>query len=820
MIISSLLTIVLLVIFILYIRDRYGLLYEFRSSCGLDIDCQPLYDLDVSGIPIGTPLCKDSVECKLELTEESASLDIDLSTLIGDFAVPDPACVKIADRQVCCNGEIGKCLLLTFGITQPRIDLGASEGDLSVSQIVNAAMSGEFLNNSIETTHGYSVAFNSKMCRALPSCFIENDSSPYLLFPIPEFSINIYNKDLESLGYEHAAFNTPVGVGFGALGAMPLLPNQGAIYLIELPAYDDIAYFSLQPYLFQTGRPEWVNNYPQDLPFASLTDSFNLHILKEMAPTNQSVRDWIDGSPSLSIIAITALTKEVVDSVYSKIQNTPGLSDLPFVCLPVPAGSTYGDSLGPDDQPMLRENRFNKYNFNDGTLLFDWKRDTLGIVGRIAPADDPENFETWKSDFSSQYKSVVLGVTVPKQQSYNFFKLKDQNGYYDENGNWTQRGGDGYTLDNWRIQKVYENQELLDTVEESEVAIVNFMKSKGYTHRTIDINSTPSPFPYFNKHVESKFADDVESYKWNQSGMSMLQYNVAAFGDCRDTLYPTSNTFCLGKRDILVIVGRDYAHSSVDTPFAYNNLNIYDAQSQTSLASLRGEGGGVYALAAGRMDHTCMFDDLPDSNPIKSFQFIPTASHSELGASPTTSFFTQSRFYMDKMTGTSPLLDADHQKFTVFVFRPCDGTTPIYPQICHDYEPGLCYANPYPETQPCDLDLEVKANKQSERSDNITAGLCSKFRLNKTGRVSELTTIYAVLISVFIAGIIYGVVHSLMTKNPGDTMMDVCKTVIDYFIPFTAPFLGAVIAIMYISFVIAQTQIQSGYEINEAVKQS
>jgi hypothetical protein len=300
----------------------------------------------------------------------------------------------------------------------------------------------------------------------------------------------------------------------------------------------------------------------------------------------------------------------------------------------------------------------------------------------------------------------------------------------------------------------------------------------------------------------------------------MIQYNVAAFGDCRDTVYPTSNTFCLGKNDIMVIVGRDYAHSNNPRPFAYNNLNIYDAQSQTSLASLRGTNGGVYALAAGRVDHTCMFRDLDSSNPIKSFQFIPTASHAELGASPTTSFFAQSRFYMDKNTGTSPSLDDDHQKFTVLIFKPCTGTTPIYPKLCYNIDDDSCYRNTNQYSNPCENDLEVQAEKQSEISDKLTAGVCSKFRLNKTSRLSELNIVYMVLISVLVSGIAYGVIHSIRFAECDWRSTGICQYLIDYFHPFAVPFLGILVLIIYISFVITNTNEQSGYNVNEAVRQS
>ena len=55
--------------------------------------------------------------------------------------------------------------------------------------------------------------------------------------------------------------------------------------------------------------------FPQDLPFASLTDSFNITDLETMAQYNQNVSDWISGKKQLTIIVILTHNKLIADKI-------------------------------------------------------------------------------------------------------------------------------------------------------------------------------------------------------------------------------------------------------------------------------------------------------------------------------------------------------------------------------------------------------------------------------------------------------------------------------------------------------------------------
>ena len=778
-IISSFITFVLILVSMTYLYKSFSSIDRDRSSCREKIECSPRYDLSVSGIPISTPLCYDSVECRSLITPAKKT-GIDLPDFVTDFAIPNPTCMEIQEgRELCCIGNIPRCLT-------NRLYLGAGE-----------------------VVQGYSVAFNSTMCRALPSCFIENDESPYLLFPIPDMSVNLYSKDEDEHSFDFYHLDKTVATGFGLLGACAISPQQAMVYVIELPAYSTLAYFSLTPYLFQTGRSQWVNNYPQDTPFASMTDSFNLHSLENMS--DDSIREWINGNTNtLEITVCASISKAAAEEVRLRLGDKR-----PFIVMPIPAGSTYGNSYGPDDEILLKDNRFNKIAFNETTKLFDWQRDTMAVVGRIAAKEGQgDNLVEWKTKFSKQYKSNVYGVTFDSIdiEQAELFELADQNGNYTEDGVFQRASGDGYTLHGWRKKGEVLDFDPSPKLQEKTDQITSWMKERGYNvSKGINVNSDPSPFSYYNKHVAGL---TPAKWRWNQSGLSILQYNVAAFGDCRDTMYPSSDTFCMGPRDILVVIGNDYTNSSEygNINITYNNLNVYDAQSQTSLASLRGTStSATYALAVARSDHTCLFSD--ESAPAE-FQFIPTGSHSNLAAAPTTSFFTQSRFYMDKSTGTSPNFTKDQQSFKVIVFSPCgDEGAPSYPVKCNDASFGGCYINPDPHSQECDLDLERDAKSDAERSDNLTAAICSKFRFEKTNRIQILNILYYLFAAVLTSIVVFAI-YTVVTnrKVPPERIFDFLKPAL---LPASVAFIGIIAS----SDLLNQTIESSAYEINESVKQ-
>lgn len=771
-IISSFITYILILVLIFYLYRNFSPVDANRSSCREEIRCPPEYDLSVSGIPISTPLCYDSVECR-SATPPATSVDIDLD-IAKSLVVPKVSCIELLGKEVCCIGNMTRC-------------------------VANKSLLGD------QVSVGYSVAFNSTMCRALPSCFIENDESPYLLFPIPEMSTDLYSKPEEDHPFDFHHLNKKVASGFGLLGASAISPQQAMVYVIELPSYSSLSYFSLTPYLFQTGRREWVNNYPQDTPFASMTDSFNLHSLENM--DDDSVKEWVDGiSDTLSITVCAAISKEAADEVYSRLGALR-----PFVVLPIPAGSTYGDSYGPDDGLMLKDNRFNKKSFISTTKLFDWRRDTMAVVGRIAANSGRGNdLEEWKVNFSKQYGSNVYGVTYDSINidTANLFELADQNGSYSVDDIFERVEGDAYTRNGWRRKGSVPRINPTSSLNAKTKEITSWMEKRGYTLSTpIDVNSDPSPFYYYNQHV----GEEAEGYRWNQSGLSILQYNVAAFGDCRDTMYPSSDTFCMGPQDILVVIGNDYT-SYEDVDIAYNNLNVYDAQSQTSLASLRGtSSSATYALAVSRTDHTCLFED--DSTPAV-FQFIPTGSHTNLAAAPTTSFFTQSRFYLDKNTGTSPNLTRDQQSFKVIVFSPCGRKkAPSYPVECHDTIFGGCYLNPDPRTQTCDMDLEQAADEAADKSDYATAAICSRFRFEKTNRIQTLNVIYYTFASVLVAILVF-VIYTI-AANPKVRKERLAK----FITPAIFPVVFSLVMMIASSDLLNKTIPARAEDINESAKQ-
>jgi len=812
---SSIMTLNFVIILIAYIYKTFSPIDINRSSCMEQVGCSAEYDLSVSGIPISTPLCSDSVRCKSLRTPDQKA-GISLPDFIKDHAKINPTCVEVGDSEVCCVGNIKRCLgnrALLSGGADVSLVIKALLGGDDVSPENHSLLSGD------DVSLGYSIAFNSTMCRALPSCFIENDESPYLLFPVPDMSVNLYSKPDTDHDFDFFNLDKTIATGFGLLGACAISPNQAMIYVIELPPYADISYFSLTPYLFQTGREAWVNNYPQDTPFASMTDSFNLHSLREIGEKRDDVRNWMNGdTQSLTITVCAAVSKEAVEHVRPSIVK----NGHPFVVMPIPAGSTYGDSYGPDDEILLKENRFNKDAFKEDTKLFDWRRDTMAIVGRIADKGGGE-LGSWKDDFSKQYKSNVYCVTTPKVESYDLFKLADQNGSYNGSNTFTQAEGDGFTVGKWRRKAARPSVDPEPTLSSAEVATTSWMAKHGFNRvRQIGVNSNPSPFSYYNKHVGKLGGGD--DYTWNQSGLSILQYNVAAFGDCRDTLYPSSNTFCMGPQDILVVIGNDYtALPGVD--IAYNNLNVYDSQSQTSLASLRGSGkASTYALAVARRDHTCMFKG--DDSPAE-FQFIPTGSHSNLGAAPTTSFFTQSRFYMQSGSGTSPNFSTSQQNFKVLLFSPCGSYgAPPYPVKCHDVLENACYPNEsiielggYGEwesgTEACDEDLEADARIAAKRSDDLTAGICSKFRSEKTSRLRRLNILYYIAAATMVSITIL-IFHTLYTTRNIPNR----KHVLDFLLPFAIPLFVSFVTAIVSSDLIAKTTETSGYNINETKKQA
>jgi hypothetical protein len=796
LLISCLISFVVFIILYVYVTRTFTFVQTDKSSCDTNLMCSPEYNLVESGMVIKRPLCKNMVSCTTVTPPEpfdTSDLEINLESSIripkiGCFDIPDALQAFTKLEQICCRGDLMTCTYTQF-----------------------------LLGNEFNMHPGFSFALGSSLCKYLPSCFIENDSSPYILFPVPDFYIEPW-KDEPKLNnpvdVKNSGLDELIALGFGNLGSLTLSETQAVVYVVKLPAKKDVKYFSFTPYLFQSGR--YTDTFAQDLPFNSLTDSFNITDLEKMAETDDYIKHWLNGDTSdvtnkpidLTIILITTHNKNIAERINFLIKEGsagtlfPGvdssvISNYPIICLPLPAGSTYGD---PDvfdalDRKMYKDDLFktNK-NINENSPLYDWERETVGIVARFTPSidkdveydiDTNDGFKKWKDDNSDQKNVFVIGVDLKLESvdkiGYKAFKLEDQNGRWNDKGEWV--GGKihdekNHMKSSWKKQtkyaRVLDNDLMTTRMDE----ITSEMSSLGYGKtRDVTMHSHPSPFPHYNEYVDDIMSQNPKVLDndmiWSQVGVDICQYNVSTYGDIRDTVYPTTDTFCLGPYDVVVFVAHNYMTNG---DVLYNNMNIYDSESQTSLGSFRGDsysarGNPVYSMAASRMDLTCR-GNLPDS--IDMVNFLPTGSHSTLAASTTSSFFSQIRSYVhipmnkDLTTkpgyGTSPEMSKEQSTYLIRIFSPCE-TKQLYPSICNDYEldsGNNCAKNP--KNEACPNDLEVKSTEANERLDKITSGICAPLRLQKTDSKSTLAVLKYTLSGMLIISIIILLAFSI-NKN-------------------------------------------------------
>lgn len=775
LIVTILLTLISFITLTVLLYKKFSLLNMEASSCNTNVICNSEYDLTSSGIPNMKTICRNMVACGLIENDGSTTNELDLDSLKDSINFPQLGCVYIEDdKQVCCRGDLFDC----FG-----------------TQVLLTQLKPDYKHHV-----GFSFAFSSKLCKFLPSCFVENDSAPYILLPIPDFYMN---ENLQiPFDFDNSGLNKVTATAFGSLGAMPITKQEAIIYVVTLPSYDSVKYFSFTPYLFQSGR--YPGTFSQDLPFSSLTDSINIKDIENLAGDNALVDSWVNGTiQELKVVLVVSHNKLIaVDLVkfFSTLTSsttpyTNQLLNIPVLCLPLPAGSKYGDVTDPLSRPMYKSNGTNEF-IDENSLLYDCDKDTIGIVARFAPKlDNVEVFNRWKDGVDSQSKIFVLGVenTVIGYQS---FELQDQNGALVAD---VWKGGreidaNKYNSSSWKIQGEFDtvlSPQLLDTTMDS---ITEQMKFLGYDKtRDVTMHSHPSPFPYYNKFTEEN-GNGVDM-TWSQSGVDIMQYNVSTYGDIRDTIYPTSDTFCLGPFDVAVITAYNYMNIG---NVLYNNINVYDTDSQTSLASIRGDEFNdtlTYSLIVSRMDLTCV--DLP-----APFKFLPTGSHQNLSASPTTSFFVQVRCYIDKNTGTSPIMSVDQSKYLLRIFTPC-AEKKLYPSICHDYDSGICTANP--DGDKCPNDLSTYNVDEGIKSDDISASLCGKFRLDKTSDKTKLTAFKWACLAIFVSSIILLLIYKFVYK--------VSITI------FIAPMIAVAILFILISYKYSDVNKATAYDLAQAKKQ-
>lgn len=812
-IISISVSVILLIVVYVYLQSRFSLLSMTETSCGMDPTCKSEFDLTVSGIPTKVGTCEDMVSCR-KLEKSASSFDIDQMSETMKFNFPmldslaDIGCMNFKspegnDYKLCCKGNLVTCVATQLA-----------------------------LYNMFRIHSGFSFAFSSSLCKALPSCFVENDSSPYILFPIPDFSVNIWgdNSNLSCpIDVENSGINKGIAAAFGTLGATPLSNHQAVLYVMKLPRYDTLKYFSFIPYLFQTGR--YPNTYPQDTPFGSITDSF--HIYDLVNSDNSLVQKWVKGDiDSLEMVVFCTHNKTIANKIFTTFDKISELipdefkdysvvkqiEEMPIVCLPLPAGSKYGDSYDPKGDLMLKEGTLNP-SIDKDTLLYDPERDTIGIIARFVPEESKQDeFDVWKDELNSQQNIVVLGLEENDAESqpccksnkcsYVPFKLEDQNGIF-EDGMWKggkYRNSKYFNRSSWKIQYPYEGSDdeedkLNDYVQD----IIIGMKESGYDEvREVNINSDPSPFFQYN---------DMGGKLWSQSGVDMMQFNIGTYGDCRDTVYPTSDVFCLGPYDVAVIVSINYMKNG---SVHYNNLNIYDQNTQTSLGSLRGDSfGDIYAYAVSRSDLTCK-ENLPDT--ISDFSFIRTGSHTNLAAKPTSGFFVQSRCYLniseESPFYTSPSMESVPD-YKVLVFSPCSipNRNPAY---CNDIDSGECTKNDN-ITDICPNDLKKADIADGEKTDKITEALCGTLRLNKTADKDFLLVLRYVTIAVLLVSLGFLVTSSIKNNRDGGSIQ--YSQTLQELSPWLYPTIALIVIVILINITWSTLDKQTAYNYNIAVDQ-
>lgn len=773
------------VIFVLIyylVNGMFATIDKEKSSCGLKTICIPKYDLTKHGKPLRKVLCTDMVKCGTQQVEEATEIDTSsLDSFDSDFRVPSIGCTSIGGLEICCRGDLLQCFAVSISLMLKR--------------------SNENEHPGFNTYLGFSLVFSSIMCRFLPSCFIENDAAPYILFPVPDFYSLPWKEDDEKLidpvKVRDTNLNKATALAFGNLGAMPMSPRQAVVYVINLPPRNQIKYFSLTPYMFQTGKDVFENKFAQDLPFASLTDPFNIFDLINME--NEKVYNWMNdqtGTIDLALTVIVTHNKNIAIEVHDRLSTDENLKarylginldsvkmlNNPIVCIPIPAGSTYGSSYDPSGNPMLKSDRTNKQIVEE-TPLYDWETETVGIVGRFTPElDYQDEFSEWKDSVNDQKNIFVVGIDDKSDTiKYNPFVLRDQNGRFSTTMDKTVwKGGNEldstkYGKSSWKKQKKMEETNQVGNDKELEDELYNItqqMKDLGYdTYKDVSATASPSPFPHYNSFVnETKGMDKIKN-KWSQSGVDILQYNVNTYGDCRDTLYPTSDMFCMGKEDVLVVISKNYMNHE-EMKITYNALNIYDSESQTSLASLRGDEVGedrtIITMAASRTDLTCnnnFYNENTSEYMADKFLFLPTGPHSVLGASTTTSFFVQNRLYVHDNT-TSPSATDKQTSPIIRIFSPCKKRK-RYPEWCNDYETDGCYYND--ANKKCKNDLSIKYENDAKTNDTLTSDVCGIFRLNKTTDKTTISVVYFSLLSVFLISLLLTVIFIFLRNRSGSS---------------------------------------------------
>lgn len=785
-VIFSIIVIILSSIFAVYINKKYPLIQSDTSSCEInDLSCQSEYDISVSGIPKKIGICQDMVRCKkYPKTSMISKINIDNDSINSQLSeyynyvnlLSEIGCYNVnssifnkyipdklrsifscpTDINICCKGQLAVCATMYTMLSCSKYNVYS----------------------------GIAYFFTTKMCKILPTCFDNNNSQPYLLSSIPEFSVNLWTKksklSCNKIDLDKTNIKKPLGILAGMAGGMLLDKTQAVIYFLALPQFSKIRYLSFVPYLVASGR--FPGMFPNDITFNSLNDGLNMwDIYNRLTDDQKNI--WNNGE--LNIMVILTHNKNIANDIKTRyelfkdvvpdnILNNASHNkfNVPIFCIPLPAGnnSKYGNVNDPLGRPMFK-NGPNKFITKD-SQLYDYQKDIVLLLGRCSFKEGyDDDFTDWKSKINTQANIVVLGIENCNLD-YEPFELSDQNGYYiqpDNNDNYTWVGGNEYVNNinkpvkyqdkyNWKLQDDYKDC----YKDDSEYNVNNVMekieaemKKLNYSFsRDIQVNSSPSPFPYYN--------EKYPTLHWSQSGSDMLQFNVGTFGDNRDTFYPSTVPFCLGKYDVGIIVSQNYMNRSdcvnnndsdgIPIGVGSNSLNIYDQANQTSFGSQSGDKGKaigqkVYSMAFSRSDLTCP-GNLPDD--ISSFVFIPSGPHNSLSAPESTTFVAMSRTYLYNTNPTNFYCTSPKAitipKFVVKIFSPCENKQKN-PLVCNNISStgqNSCINND--NNSVCANDLTVQSVNQAKTFDTLTTDLCTPLRYNKTATKATLGSFIAVFV--------------------------------------------------------------------------
>lgn len=746
---SIIISIIAIILITFLLLKRFPKLDTNKSSCGLKGQCNGKYNIKKTAQPVKTPYCKNLVDCFTKNTENTEYKTQDFTLTVTDQQqnISNIGCFNIEDIKICCKGFLPVCVSLQYLLAQENYNVYTGE----------------------------TVVFSDTLCRFLPSCFANNNSSPYLLFPIPEFGLNLFTNSATSnynINVQDANTETVANIGFSSLGVTMLSKEQGIVIALNLPPLNSITYFSLTPYIFSSSR--MGSNFSNGILFSSLTDPLNFYDILNILTTEQKNK-W--QTENITVLIVTTHNKNIATEFCNSIKNIninippsgfisklseeynisyEALEKIPILCVPIPAGSTFGTTKDPLGRPMLKDSKTNKY-IDSSSPIFDYQHDTYLLLGRIVPNNENQDvFDTWKNEISSQSKSVVLGFE--KDIEYQAFKLSDQNGYFYKNDNnyWDWTTYSENNIGNWIgsnfKSQTHFNTELTqnDLTTYKNNLIEQFKKETQFDEFvTIETLQVPSPFSQYNDYIVDIYGNDLDKTLWSQIGIELTQFNVATLGDCRDTVYPKSNNFCLGMNDLAVVISENYMvqNTTSNSHILYNTLNLYDTQTVTSFGSLKGNNlNNIYSVGFSRADLTCMQNF--NNTSLDSIKFIPTGPHNILAASQDTPFISMNRTYLNVpdnqtdgytfATSPSPL---DLSNYITFICRPCTKKT-LDVKFCNDISVSPSGPAAYcSETDICDNNLIHKTNKQIVKYDNITGDLCNKLRNPKS---KDQTTILVI----------------------------------------------------------------------------